>query len=167
MGDEVAFMKFVVYLLLGTFVSSCCAAAAAATRPSKASEWKAAKDPSSGRTYYWNARTRQTTWQAPDELSSQPESHAEGSRYAHESKESQSSTNEDATDAEGSLLTEPDSSLPKGVIRTMKSATSATALTSALGGLNPTAEEEGGGPLKTLVKGLYLGGVLGAAAAFL
>ena len=124
--------------------------------PPTSSDWREAVDPRTGRTYYWNRKTRETTWSRPSEMDAKDEP-----------DESLSDT---TPETETPILVETpktDGGQPANRVTKMAARflprERLSALRERLVKAGGSTEQQ----QSTLVKGLYLGSLLAAAAAIL
>jgi len=129
------------------------------------SDWRKAVDPGSGRTYYWHVRTRESTWQCPEELRETP--------LEPDAQDGQSEPQEEDKSPMQQTQQQPASAAPPVLARLSGLAQGARdfvmgAPAGAFTVRGRSADGETAGSMRdTLAKGAYLGGVLAFGAAVL
>jgi len=130
------------------------------------SDWRKAVDPGSGRTYFWHVRTRESTWQCPEELQeapSEPEPQSEQSEPQQDEPLTLQQTQQQLASAARPPLLARVSGLAQGARDYVMGAS-----TGLLPFRGRSAEGDTVGTVRaTLSKGACLGGVLAFGAAVL
>ena len=119
--------------------------------------WQSAVDPASGRTYYWNTGTRETTWVRPAEMDAPASTTGAESDADPVAEQPRITWKEPSPGMASQLATRTRAAVSGGL--------------SAMGDLRTRLVSDitprGFRPGAALTKGLYLGGLLAAASAVL